>query len=726
MDTSSAILDSLNEAQRAAVAAPNEHLLVLAGAGSGKSRVLVHRIAWLIQAENASPFSILAVTFTNKAAAQMRSRIESMLKLPTQGMWVGTFHSLAHRLLRMHWQEAGLPQSFQVLDSEDQHRLVRRALKNLNLDEEKWPPKQAQWFINNNKDEGLRPQQIPKNGHLFTETMVRVYTEYEILCQRSGLVDFAELLLRSYELWQQNSEILAHYQKRFAHVLVDEFQDTNAIQYAWLKALAGSNAKFMMVGDDDQSIYSWRGAKVENMIRFTQDYNGTKTIRLEQNYRSTSTILSAANALIANNENRLGKDLWTSGNAGELISLYAAFNDIDEARFIADQIQNWINRGHNRQDIGILYRSNAQSRVLEEQLIQKNIPYRVYGGLKFYERAEIKDALAYMRLVTNRHDDGSFERVVNMPTRGIGNTTLDILRDYARTHAFSLWQAAQQILAENHLPARAANSLLAFLQLIDNISVIETQKPLHEQTENILHMSGLLEHYNQDRSEKGRSRVENLEELVNATSRFAINENESELSPLATFLAHTTLETGEHEANDFTDYVHLMTLHAAKGLEFPIVFISGMEEGLFPHQMSMQDQQRLEEERRLCYVGMTRAMRKLYITYAETRRLHGRETYQRPSRFIEEIPAAQLEEIRLKAKISRPVHFASDISSQLPRETHAGDTGFRLGQRVSHRQFGEGTILNYEGQGAHARVQVKFAKAGTKWLVTAYAKLEAI
>jgi DNA helicase-2/ATP-dependent DNA helicase PcrA len=716
------LLESLNEAQRDAVSAPAEHLLVLAGAGSGKTRVLVHRIAWLMQVENVSPYGILAVTFTNKAAAEMRGRIEEMLKMPMHGMWVGTFHGMAHRLLRTHAQEAGLPSSFQVLDGEDQQRLIRRVYKSLNLDEDRWPPKQAQWYINGKKDEGLRPQQIKADGHIFTDTMLRVYTAYEEVCQRGGLIDFAEILFRSYELWKGHPDLLAHYQQRFQHILVDEFQDTNIIQYAWLKKLAGETGKLMIVGDDDQSIYSWRGAKVEHLMRFTQDFPQTKTVRLEQNYRSTGTILAAANAVISHNEHRLGKDLWTQSQEGELISVYAGFNDIDEARFIVDRIQDWVKEGKPRSEIAILYRSNAQSRILEEQLMRWAIPYRIYGGLKFFERAEVKDALAYMRVVANRNDDSAFERIVNTPTRGISSNTLQVLRDYARNHSVSLWQATQVASDGSLLPARATTAVSAFLQLIENMTTMTRGLVLAETVDNILHMSRLLEYYGRDKSEKGLSRVENLEELLNAAQEFKPEEADVAIPPLDNFLAQVALEAGAHQAESFSDYVHLMTLHAAKGLEFPLVFLSGLEEGLFPHQMSMQEPLRLEEERRLCYVGMTRAMQKLYLTYAEARRLHGNESYQRPSRFMQEIPRELLEEVRLKNPISRPVSFASKpafIST-------TNDSGFRLGQRVRHQTFGEGVVLNCEGQGAHARVQVKFNKVGVKWLVVNYANLEII
>jgi DNA helicase-2/ATP-dependent DNA helicase PcrA len=718
----SALLENLNDKQREAVAAPLGNLLILAGAGSGKTRVLVHRIAWLVRVENISPYSIFAVTFTNKAAAEMRGRIEAMLQMPMNAMWVGTFHSLAHRLLRFHWQAANLPQHFQILDGEDQHRLIKRIHKNLDLDEAKWPPRQSQSFINNQKEQGLRAKNIKTEGHFFTEVMLKVYQAYEEQCQAAGLVDFAELLLRSFELLQQHPEIRAHYQSRFQQILVDEFQDTNAIQYAWLRSFAGEKNYVMIVGDDDQSIYSWRGARVENISRFQTDFTNTQLIRLEQNYRSTETILSAANAVIANNDNRLGKNLWTNHQGGDPIRLYAAFNEIDEARFIVEQIRQWMQQNNLRKEVGILYRSNAQSRVIEEELMNAGIPYRVYGGLKFFERAEIKDALGYLRLIANRHDDIAFERIVNTPTRGIGASTLAVIRDYARSHQVSLWHAAKTLIAHEMLAMRAQQSLVTFLNLIDVLEHETKSLNLGDMTEIILQRSGLFDMYRQERSEKALSRVENLEELINATKQFIPNEADKNLSFLDAFLSHAALEAGENQADQYEDCVQLMTLHSAKGLEFPLIFISGLEEGLFPHQMSMEEPLQLEEERRLCYVGMTRAMQKLFLTYAENRRLHGSETYHRPSRFIQEIPTDLLIEVRPRVKVERPMMVQSKLTSLSSRN----ETGFALGQRVRHPKFGEGTVLNFEGQSVHSRVQVKFQSAGTKWLVLSFANLQPV
>lgn len=718
-------LQALNTAQREAVTAPPGHLLVLAGAGSGKTRVLVHRMGWLQQSLGVSPWNILAVTFTNKAAAEMRGRIEELSGTPINSMWIGTFHGLAHRLLRAHWQDAELPQNFQILDSDDQYRLVRRTLAALSLDENQWSPKQVQWFISHNKEEGLRPQQVRDNGDLYTKTLIRIYLAYEEACQRNGMVDFAELLLRAYELWQKKPPLLQHYQQRFQHILVDEFQDTNTLQYAWLRLLAGNTGYLTIVGDDDQSIYGWRGAKIENIQRFNHDFPNSKLIRLEQNYRSTGNILAAANSLISNNGGRLGKTLWTNDGAGELISLYAAFNEIDEARFIVDKIKTWVKQGNSRCEVAVLYRSNAQSRVIEEALIEMAIPYRIYGGLRFFDRAEIKDALAYLRLISNRDDDTAFERVVNVPTRGIGDQTLSFLRQEARARSISLWQMASLAIIETLLPSRAANAVVAFLKLIEQMQTDTEHLGLAEQTQHMLHASGLLDHYRREKGEKGRARVENLEELINATKQFS--PEASELPLLAAFLAHAALEAGDAQGDPFGDCVQLMTLHSAKGLEFPLVFLCGVEEGLFPHAMSLEEPGRLEEERRLCYVGMTRAMRKLYLTYAETRRLHGSEASHRPSRFIREIPAHLLEEVRLKTKVSRPISISYPKHPTTPSSTTSElYSGLRLGQRVMHAKFGEGVIINYEGQGEHTRLQVKFAKEGMKWLVAAYAKLVGI
>lgn len=1070
------LLNGLNPGQREAVCAPPGPLLVLAGAGSGKTRVLTHRVAWVMATEGLSPHAILAVTFTNKAAHEMRGRIEAMLGAPVSGMWIGTFHGLSHRLLRAHWREANLPQTFQILDAEDQYRAIRRVLKALELEEAYWPPRQAQWFINGHKDAGRRPQHLPDGNDPHTRTLTRVYREYEAVCQRSGLVDFAELLLRAYELLRDNAAIRGHYQARFRHVLVDEFQDTNAIQYAWLKLMSGGTGNLFAVGDDDQclargtpvslsegkrkaieciavgdrvlscfgsgdfrpslvtdvyrrirrgafivlhmasgrriestpehthlagfalgetpqcyftylmfkfgvgyrlgtsqvytrgqarpmvgfkqrslqehadalwvigvhqsenearmdemllslrygiptlpfvprkggsrnglvhdarliarvfaeartepkalkllrdvgldprhphhspqsrnsnrwnvvvtlcgdrrgarpmhrisvvgtdvaagkklrargysirpakrgsrswrfetcradfreilsaahdlrdtldgrvilqanlngrslpftkassvrpgmvlvtqsgdydvvtkvetlrrasrtvydinvssthnfvangvvthnSIYGWRGALVDNMLRFEKDHAGGKLLRLEQNYRSTQTILSAANQVIRNNDGRLGKELWTEGPKGESIKLFSAYNDFEEARFVVDRVNAWTEAGGKRAECAVLYRSNAQSRVIEEALIAQSVPYRVYGGLRFFERAEIKDALAYLRLITNRADDASFERVVNVPTRGIGDRTIEAVRLKARAETISLWESSMRLVQSGELAARAAGALRAFLQLIERLAhEIETLS-LGEQADLIVRGSGLLDYHKADKSDRAESRAENLEELASAAGAFEYEPSE-EMTPLDAFLAHAALEAGEREANPWEDCVQLMSLHAAKGLEFPVVFLTGLEEGLFPHQRSVDEPGKLEEERRLCYVGMTRAMKSLFITYAENRRLHGQEHYTTPSRFLSELPPECVEEVRAK-----PRHSTFSASTAMPPPGPVPER-IRLGTRVRHTKFGEGVILTVEGQGEHTRVQVNFAGLGAKWLVAAYANLE--
>ena len=714
------LLDSLNDAQREAVTTDQGSTLVLAGAGSGKTRVLVHRIAWVIKVIGASPWSILAVTFTNKAAKEMQQRIETLLEQPAGGMWVGTFHGLAHRLLRAHWQEAKLPKNFQILNSDDQHRLVKRIIRELDLDDAKWPPRQAQWFINAQKDEGRRPQHLDAGGDPYQKQMIRIYTAYEEACQRGGAVDFAELLLRVHELLRDNPAVLQHYRDRFSHILVDEFQDTNTIQYAWLRLLAGKQDKLFVVGDDDQSIYGWRGAKVENIRDFQNHYPTTKSIRLEQNYRSTGNILKAANSVIANNNERLGKELWTEDSDGESIKVYAAFNEVDEARFVVDRISQFISDGNVRNDIAILYRTTAQSRLFEEALLQQAIPYRVYGGLRFFERAEIRDALAYLRLISNPHDDAAFERAINQPPRGIGPKTVDAVRSHARDFGCSLWHAASDLLKGGRMTARAANALNGFIDLILELQANTREYELYDQCAAAIEQSKLVEHFEKSRDGKGQDRIENLQELVNATRQFEFPpEIEEEMSLLDAFLSHAALEAGEQQASKFEDCVQLMTLHSAKGLEFPLVFIGGVEEGLFPHSMSAEDPERLEEERRLCYVGMTRAMSELYLTYAETRRIHGSETYPLPSRFLREIPAEVTQEVRSRPAVTRAY---SSPAGSLAESSNA--SGFRLGQRVVHAKFGNGTILNAEGDGAAARVQVNFEKVGSKWLVVAYANLQ--
>jgi DNA helicase-2/ATP-dependent DNA helicase PcrA len=1073
------LLDGLNDEQRAAVGSPPGAALVLAGAGSGKTRVLVHRVAWLIQVEGASPNSILAVTFTNKAAAEMRNRIETLLGIPGGAMWLGTFHGLTHRLLRIHWRDAGLPQSFQILDSEDQARLLRKVLKAMELDETRWVPREILYFINAEKDEGHRARHIKDTGDPTRHQLIKIYQAYEEACQRAGVVDFAELLLRAYELWRDNPAILDHYRTRFRYVLVDEFQDTNAIQYKWLMLLAGPQGMPFVVGDDDQclaagtqvtmgdgtrraiesisagdvvlsnygggdfrparvtdrfakrrrgamislhlrsgavlkstpehvhfagfllgetpqtyflylmykegvgyrlgtsqvytpgqakpvvgyelralqeradalwivrthtsendarideeltslkfglptcpfvprkgasvngfvhdaahlkrtfasldtvsaaerlleeegldvdrphhrpqgrnfnrrnivitlcgdtrggtpmhrisvagvsasdratlgamglsvrkvpsheggwryetvradfgelmsiarairerldsrfvlqghmndkslpfvtaasirpgmamavdsgrfdvverieremhdvevhdidverthnfiaggvvthnSIYRWRGARVENLNQFTRDYPQAALYKLEQNYRSTGTILKVANALISNNAGRLGKNLWTSGADGERVKLYAAFNERDEADFVVNRIRDWAAQGGARREVAVLYRSNAQSRVFEEAFLNARMPYRVYGGLRFFERAEIKDALGYLRIIASHADDTSFERVVNLPVRGIGAKTMDLVRDTARADSTSLWNAALKC-THGVLPQRAAQALQGFVDLIERLTREVQGLELHEQVDHVIQMSGLIEHFKKEKGERGEGRIENLLELVSAARGFSPEtEAEAELSPLESFLAHAVLESGEGQADPYDDCVQMMTLHSAKGLEFPVVFMTGMEDGLFPHQRSVSDLASLEEERRLCYVGATRAMRQLFITYAEQRRLYGVDQYGAPSRFIAELPPEFVEEIRPRLQVSRPVYIKRSSSlDEMPAPA------MKMGARVRHAKFGEGVVLSFEGNGPHARIQVNFEAQGTKWLMLSYANLEVV
>ncbi len=714
------ILNNLNPAQEEAVTSDKKHLLVLAGAGSGKTRVLVHRIAWKIQVDGLSPYGILAVTFTNKAAREMRERIDELLGMSLRGMWVGTFHGLAHRLLKAHWRDVNLPENFQILDSDDQLRLVKRVMRAMDLDEQRWPPKQAQWWINGQKDEGLRAAHIQEGGDPYLATMLRIYREYEATCERLGVIDFAELLLRALELWKNKPEVLAHYQQRFQHILVDEFQDTNAVQYAWLRILAGQVSSVTAVGDDDQSIYGWRGAKVENILSYERDFSGTHTVKLEQNYRSTSNILNAANGVISKNAERLGKSLWTDAGEGESIALYAAFNEHDEARYIADRLQSWVNEGNRREDSAILYRSNAQSRVLEAALLQAEIPYRIYGGQRFYERLEVKNALSYLRMMLNCHDDVAFERVVNVPARGIGDRTLEIIRELARERSTSLWTAASTIVSEKRMAARATNAIAVFLELVNEMSGQLDELPLVEQAENAIQHSGLIEMHRREKGERGQARVENLEELVNACRNFEAEDAEQPALPQ--FLDQVALDAGDRQADEDQDAVQLMTLHSAKGLEFPLVFIAGMEENLFPHKMSLDEPGRLEEERRLAYVGITRAMEKLYLTFAESRSIYGSESFNTVSRFVRDIPKDVIEEVRLQNTIARPTSYAApgNLGDQ------GDNTGFNLGQQIMHNVYGEGVILNFEGNGPRARVHVSFEEVGTKILILASANLQAV
>ena len=721
----SELLDGLNDKQREAVAAPLGNYLVLAGAGSGKTRVLTHRIAWLIAVENISEGSIMAVTFTNKAAAEMRHRIQDTLSKHAQsnlfGMWIGTFHSIAHRLLRAHYLDVNLPQDFQILDSEDQLRLVKRLMKLHNYDDKAFPPKQACWYINNKKDEGLRPQDINDFGDRQEKEWIKIYQIYQDTCDRAGLVDFAELLIRAYELFAKKPVILQRYQQRFQHILVDEFQDTNKIQYAWIKILAGNTGKVMIVGDDDQSIYGWRGAQVENIQKFLKDFNA-ETIRLEQNYRSTGNILKSANQLISNNSDRLGKNLWTDGEMGEPVGIYAAFNELDEAKFVASQIQNWVDDGGKLDDCAVLYRSNSQSRVIEEALIRCQIPYRIYGGMRFFERQEIKDALAYLRLINNRQDDAAFERVINTPTRGIGDRTLDVLRNLTRERQITLWQAVQVATQENMLTGRASTALFRFQELINSLQVDTAEMPLFAQTDFVIKHSGLYDMYKQEKGEKGEVRIENLEELVTATREFIKPDEAEDMTDLTAFLTHASLEAGEEQASPHQSCVEMMTLHSAKGLEFPRVFMVGVEEGVFPSFRSFEEPGRLEEERRLAYVGITRAKQKLTICYAESRRVYTKEERHLPSRFITELPPECIQEIRLRGTVTRALNQAKvgSLSTSLP------ENEWKMGQKVKHEKFGFGTVINVEGSDNNTRLQIAFQAQGIKWLIAHLAKLEKV
>ena len=728
------LLNSLNEEQRAAVAAPIGPVLVLAGAGSGKTRVLTHRAAWLILEHGVSPHGLMAVTFTNKAASEMRGRIETLLGLPADALWIGTFHGLSHRMLRRHWREARLPQSFQILDDDDQQRLVRKVIREQKLDEQRWVPREVQNFINSSKDEGRRSKNLSDRNDPTRQQLIRLYKLYEERCETAGVVDFAELMLRSFELLRDTPDLGEYYRERFRHILVDEFQDTNGIQYDWIRQLIGKTGAPFVVGDDDQSIYRWRGARVENMQHFRREYNAT-VFRLQQNYRSTAVILAAANAVIAKNTDRMGKELWTAIKGGEPIRVYAAFNERDEADFVIDRIREHERRGLPLAAAAVLYRSNAQSRAFEESLMAARIAYRVYGGLRFFERAEIKDALSYLRLTQSRDDDIAFERVVNLPTRGIGGATLDLLRDDARDHNRSLWRAGQELAAT--LPGRAAGALRGFFTLIDRLAAEIADLPLHEQVQHVIQNSGLRDYHAREKDNKGEARVENLDELVNAAEGFQ-PDNDEGLSPLNSFLAHATLESGETQAATGLDCVQLMTLHAAKGLEFPTVFVVGLEERLFPSERSTFDADRLPEERRLCYVGLTRAMQRLYLTHAESRRIFGRTSYRDPSRFLSELPPEAVEDVRPRISVSQPLYTSDRIALASPApgeiarkrsramQVPGEDLPMRLGARVRHTKFGEGTVLRFEGQGESRQVHVNFESAGQKILMYELARLEQI
>ncbi|HEY3301197.1 MAG TPA: UvrD-helicase domain-containing protein [Methylophilaceae bacterium] len=720
------LLNGLNEKQLEAVTLPRQSALILAGAGSGKTRVLTTRIAWLIQTGQASPHGILSVTFTNKAAKEMLTRISAMLPINTRGMWAGTFHGLCNRLLRAHHREALLPSTFQILDTADQLSAIKRVMKLMQVDDEKFPPKQVMGYINSCKEEGLRAHAVDAyDAHSLK--MREVYEEYDKQCQREGVADFAELLLRCYEVLQREPAIREHYQSRFQYILVDEFQDTNRLQYLWLKLLAGTHNAVFAVGDDDQSIYAFRGARVGNMRDFEQDFAVENVVKLEQNYRSYSNILDAANAIISHNKNRLGKNLWTSAGAGEPVRVYQAYNDLDEANFIVEEIQSLHRDGIALSQIAMLYRSNAQSRVLEQALFAAQMPYRVYGGLRFFERAEIKHAMAYMRLMTNPHDDTALLRVINFPARGIGARSLEQLQEVARSQDSSLWQAALQ----------SAGKISAFVALIKQMQEESIGISLPEIAELATTLSGLKTFYQTEK--EGADRIENLDELVSAATAFMnqdlgvtnVDENGEVAGSLLTqFLTHASLEAGEHQAEAGRDALQLMTVHAAKGLEFQAVFISGVEEGLFPHEQSTYEANGLEEERRLMYVAVTRARQRLYLSHAQSRMLHGQVRYGIPSRFLDEIPEELLKHLNAKPvakpSMGRDYNELPAVMSKHKSSEQKSAMPWKIGQSVAHAKFGQGVVVSYEGNANDMRVQVNFGREGLKWLAMEYAKLEKV
>jgi DNA helicase-2/ATP-dependent DNA helicase PcrA len=715
------LLINLNEAQTAAVTTDAQHSLVLAGAGSGKTRVLVYRIAWLLAAEGISPYAILAVTFTNKAAAEMRNRVAELLETPARGMWIGTFHSIALRLLTMHHKEAGLPKNFQILDSEDQYRLIRRVISDLELDEKQWQPRMVQGFINGKKNEGIRASEIDDFGDDNSSTLINIYQHYDDHCNRGGLVDFAEMLLCTHQLLLNNPPLLEHYQGRFGAILVDEFQDTNDIQSAFIRLLAGTKNKIMVVGDDDQSIYAWRGAKIDHIIGFKDLFPNTIQYKLEQNYRSTNNILQAANAVIKNNAKRLGKELWSEQGGGELIQYYGAYSEYDEAAFVAEEIDNIIDSGIDGDQIAILYRSNMQSRLLEENLLKHNVAYKVYGGLRFFERMEIKDVLAYVRLINNRHDDVGFERVINTPTRGLGNKTVNQIRNCALVNQVSLFSACQILLKNSILTARAAGSLAGFINMIDEFDHNHDKEQLNPLFDDVIERTGLREHYQKEPPEKAITRLENLDELLNAAETFVKPQEDDQIgmTALSSFLAQVSLEAGERASDKDVPCVQLMTLHSAKGLEFPYVFLVGLEQGLFPHQNSMEDPEKLQEERRLCYVGITRAEQKLFMTYATSRRIRGRTQGCAPSKFLREVPEKLVNQIQGNV-------FTTPRGSMFANQEASLYAQFQPGVLVSHKIFGEGTIIELSGQGDYTQIMVEFSDHGTKILAAKFAKLDVI
>ena len=719
---SPSMADELNEKQQQSVALKEDvNALILAGAGSGKTRVLTHRIHYLVSTKNHHVDDILAVTFTNKAANEMKERLSELLRRPIGRMWVGTFHSLAHRLLRTHPVEANLSPTFQILDAQDQFRIVKRLMKENGVDETKFPIKKVQWFINQQKDEGILPHQIDAGHNYFVKQSAKIFDLYEKHCQANDLVDFAGLLVKSYELLKNNQSLLDQYQKRFHHILIDEFQDTNRIQYQWIKLLHKQNHIFC-VGDDDQSIYGWRGARIENIQKIENDFKPIKVIKLEQNYRSTGNILSASNALIANNPNRLEKSLWTQSGDGELINVFNARSEIEESRFVVSEVENQFNQGRNLSECAILYRSNAQSRVFEESLIYRNIAYRIYGGLRFFERAEIKDAMGYVRLIENTSDNIAFERIVNFPTRGIGLSTIEKIRSHASENHTDLFQSSIAIIES--LPARASNALQAFINLIEAISDSSKNLTLSEKVDSILMQSGLMSHYANDKTDKAGSKRENLDELVTAATQY-VHEEDNEMNETQGFIALATLDSSGESNQSNQNCVQLMTVHSAKGLEFPVVFLVGLEEDLFPSRQSKDEPHLLDEERRLCYVGMTRAMNTLTLSYASKRFIHGNSFYSMASRFLDEIPINYLNYIK-NSSSGVNMRNPKDNQSHYTKMTSSNSSMYSIGQVVKHAKFGLGTVVNCEGSGDSMRLQIKFQKVGTKWLISSYANLELV
>ena len=710
-------LDNLNEAQRDAVCNLSQNSLVIAGAGSGKTRVLIQRILWLVEDNDYSPFSVLAVTFTNKAAKEIKSRLFETLNISIESMWVGTFHGICYRILRANYEKVSLPRNFQIIDTDDQVRIIKRIMKDNEIDNSQILPKQVAWYINKKKDQSIRSNKT-KDDDFISIQYNKIYKIYEEYCNESGLVDFGEIILRALELLKNNKEVKLYYHNLFKSILIDEFQDTNTIQYELIKILTNDNTSVFAVGDDDQSIYGWRGAKIENIDKFQKDYKDTKVFRLEQNYRSSGNILNAANSVILNNSSRMGKNLWTDDKNGDPIKIFSASDEGDEANFVIETIQNHISEDYQKSEIAILYRSNAQSRVFEEKLIMKGIPYKIYGGFRFFERAEIKDVVAYMRLAVSSKDDNSFERIVNTPPRGIGEKTKNLLREFAKSKKKTLYESIPLAIDDSIFTKKSGESLTQFYNLIQVIKSILEKDDLPFQINEIIKVSQIKSMYEKNKTEQSRSKLENLDELISAAQEFLnadIDENETIIDA---FLTHTSLESGEGQGSDWDECIQMMTLHSSKGLEFPIVFLVGLEENLFPSRMSIEEDN-LEEERRLCYVGITRARQKLYMAHAQMRRQYGSENYCMPSRFLSEIPKDVIEEIGFN-----PKNFFN--RSKIQDKKNAYKENSIMGKRVLHKKFGEGVVISSEGSDSNTRVQVSFDEVGIKWLILAVANLEII